>query len=129
LADLARLLPHLHGRAVVTIVFSSPTGTPAGWERGSLWSQASAIPGTRVLSDNEDHLAVLFGAETSGLAAYYDGAGRLLYRGGLTPGRGHEGDNFGTDAVAALAQGNQSTTSSTRAPVFGCALHNERRGS
>jgi hypothetical protein len=102
---------------------------PAGWERGPLWSEASAIAGARVIVDADERLAALFGAETSGLAALYTGDGRLLYRGGLTPGRGHEGDSFGTDAVAALSQSNSSQAAARQAPVFGCALHGTRRSS
>jgi hypothetical protein len=128
LAELVRLIPRLHGRAVVTIIFSRPAGVPDGWERGPLWSQASAIPGARVILDPGGHLAALFGAETSGLAALYSGSGRLLYRGGLTPGRGHEGDNFGSDSIAALAQGKTSRVSTPRGPVFGCALHASHGG-
>jgi len=61
-----------------------------------------------------------FGAETSGAVVLYDRAGRLVFHGGITAARGHEGDSFGQQRIAALLTGARADR--TDAPVFGCAL-------
>jgi hypothetical protein len=61
-----------------------------------------------------------FGAATSGQGLLYDRAGRLRFQGGLTSARGHAGDNAGSAAIVALAQGRVPDTVET--PVYGCPL-------
>ena len=45
------------------------------------------------------------GATTSGHVLLYDAGGVLRFAGGITDGRGHEGDNAGLDAALALLRG------------------------
>ena len=63
--------------------------------------------------------AARFGAKTSGQALLYAADGRLLFHGGLTPSRGHEGDNEGLRRVTAILDGKAARDES---PVFGCSL-------
>src|SRR5438874_1239265 len=67
-----------------------------------------------------------FGAETSGFVVLYDGQGKLLFRGGITAGRWHAGDNAGEDAI--LAALNHAASPLSEAPVFGCALLDRSKG-
>jgi hypothetical protein len=47
--------------------------------------------------------------------------GNLIFAGGITASRGHEGDNLGADAMLkAMCESRRSTVSTT--PVFGCSL-------
>ena len=126
LTELERLIPRLRGGAAVTILFVRPPGMPVEWERGALWSRASQIPGVFVAADEGGREAALFGAATSGLAVFYGKDGRLLYRGGLTFARGHEGPNAGVEAVAAAAAGLAGPSDIFRRPAFGCALQTRR---
>ena len=48
----------------------------------------------------------------------YDAAGHLLFHGGITPSRGHSGDNAGSQAIAALLTHHLADRQHT--PVFGC---------
>jgi hypothetical protein len=73
-----------------------------------------------VLGDLNGALARRFGAETSGYVLLYDAGGRLLFRGGITAGRGHAGDNAGMSAVVALVRG--ESISQAQTPVYGCSL-------
>ncbi len=50
----------------------------------------------------------------------YDKDGYLLFSGGITGGRGHEGDNAGRSAIVSLINTNEAEQSETA--VFGCAL-------
>jgi hypothetical protein len=69
-------------------------------------------------------LAQRFGVLTSGHVLLYEPGGRLVYSGGITPLRGHRGDNPGRRAVLdALCGGSEN---SATGPVFGCPLFDPR---
>ena len=59
-------------------------------------------------------------ALTSGSCFLYDAHGKLLFSGGITSARGHEGDNAGRDAIVKLVHGRPAPQQQT--DVFGCAL-------
>ena len=118
--ELSWVLARSQGRVDAYAVFVLPEGAPDGWERTGLWAAAAAIPGVRVSSDVCGTEATLFGARTSGQALLYDPHGRLVFRGGLTAGRGHMGDSPGRSAVVACVAG--VTPERRDAPVFGCSL-------
>jgi len=82
--------------------------------------RASAIPGGRWQIDAGGLIARSFGARTSGQAFLYDANGRLLFEGGLTSSRGHEGENVGASSVVALV--GRGAPNTARTPVFGCSL-------
>ena len=123
LAELARLLSRFHERIDATVLFWTPVDAPADWDRTDLWTSAARIPGVTVTRDLDGREASRFAVETSGGAVLYDASGRLLFKGGITPARGHEGDSFGQERIAALL----TTGAADRAdaPVFGCALEDE----
>jgi hypothetical protein len=77
-----------------------------------------------VVSDDGGQDADRFGAVVSGQTFLYNAGGRLLFAGGITLGRGHEGDNPGR---AAIIEWVTSGHGARRAPVFGCTLQQERR--
>jgi hypothetical protein len=118
--DLNRLLAQSGGRVAAHVLFFKPGDLPADWARTDLWRTAAAIPGVSVQDDLNGALARRFGAETSGYVLLYDAAGRLLFRGGITGGRGHAGDNAGMSAVISLVRG--ESVGQVRTPVYGCSL-------
>jgi hypothetical protein len=120
LRELEQILARCDGRLRCRIVFVRPASFAAGWERSDTWRAASRIPGARVVVDPEGNLARRFAARASGEVFLMLPDGRVAYHGGLTPGRGHEGDNAGRAAVQAVLAG--GTPPVTEAPVFGCAL-------
>ena len=125
LSNLAVLLAHCPpGRIATTVLFVRPAGVPAGWERTDLWDAAAAIPGVTVRTDAGGIEADRFGAVTSGQAILFDAGGRVVFRGGLTPGRGHAGDSGGAAAVLAVADGRRPDDA--RTPVFGCPISADR---
>ncbi len=120
-ANLAVLMAHCPAGSVrATALFVRPAGMPLGWEQTDLWTSAAAIPGVTCLTDAGGVEAARFGAVTSGQALLFDPAGRLRFRGGITPGRGHAGDSGGADAVLAVVRG--EAPAAEQAPVFGCPL-------
>jgi hypothetical protein len=105
------------GSPTITAVFFRPKRS--GWLPNALWTQALQI-GARTLWDDDGVEARRFGARTSGSIFLYSSKGRLLFNGGVTGSRGHEGDNYGVaELVAALDSGRPARA---RTFVFGCAL-------
>ena len=123
--ELDRVLAHAPRVPAVHLVFFRPREVPDGWERTDLWQRAAAIPGVRLWRDDDGVEATRFGAATSGQVLLYDTSGALVFSGGITPSRGHEGDNAGRDTVVALLAGQHAGTG--RTPVFGCSLRDPDR--
>jgi hypothetical protein len=110
-------------RVAAHLLFVKPKGAEAGWERTSLWEAAQRIPGVNVVTGHEGQEARRFGARTSGQVVLYDPSGRLLFQGGITAARAHEGDNAGRTAVIEWVTSGHSMVRQTR--VFGCGLSSD----
>jgi hypothetical protein len=119
-SELARLMAEVDGGLQARVLFLRPKGMEEGWERTDLWRRAAAIPGVRVAADPDGIEAARFGATVSGQVVAYDADGRLLFAGGVTGARGHEGDNAGRARLVALLR--TGTADSRRSRVFGCSL-------
>jgi hypothetical protein len=118
--ELAKLMTYVQRRVAVDVVVFRPSDAAADWQRSTLWSSASRIPGVTMVVDADAREAARFGVYVSGQALLYDAAGRSVFRGGLTFARGHAGDNDGTAAVREWVTRGASATRET--PVFGCYL-------
>jgi hypothetical protein len=115
-SELARLMAHAPTGLAVDVYVSGPEG-------GSLLELSGAIPGVHAHRD-DGSAALRYGARTSGQVLLYE-SGHLVFEGGITGGRGHEGDNSGSQTVLALLDGRYVTTNN--GPVFGCALNSAEK--
>ena len=118
--ELAKVMARVEGKAKAYVLFAKPDGAGADWDDTSLRRSAAAIPGVTVLSDPDGVEARRFGAETSGHTLLFGSDGRLLFSGGITPSRGHAGDNAGAGAIVSLVHNPQAKQATTF--VFGCPL-------
>ncbi len=118
LLELKRALEKSDGNTDVSVVLVSPSAAGPDWER------ARVEGATRVLDVGGDE-ARRFGALTSGEVVFYDEGGTLLFSGGITPSRDHEGESTGRSALEALLRGQRTRGPET--PVFGCQLHDPTR--
>jgi hypothetical protein len=107
-------------RADTIVVFTVPPGVPPHWEQGDLWDEASHLRGVRVVRDVDGVETKRFGVVGSGHALLYARDGQLLFSGGITESRGHEGDNPGLTSIVQGVVTGHATISHT--PVFGCSL-------
>ncbi|MDG3008248.1 hypothetical protein [Paludisphaera mucosa] len=120
IAELSRIAARCGDAVSVHVLFLRPDGVDQAWEESDLWTAAAAIPGTRVHVDRGGLDAARFGAATSGHVVLYDANGTLLYSGGITGSRGHEGDNRGREAVISFLTTGRAHQDC--GPVFGCPL-------
>lgn len=117
--ELERLAAQVGVTPDIRVVFVQPSGTTADWAHTDLWQAAAAIPGVTVALDHNGLESRRFGARTSGESFLYDKIGQLLFQGGITPARGHEGESAGKSAIACWVSGHPADAHS---PVFGCPL-------
>jgi hypothetical protein len=125
LAELARLMARFDDQVGANVVFLRPADVGAEWDSSDLWKRASAIPGVTIVRDDDGVEAARFRASTSGATVLYDARGRLLFSGGLTSARGHEGDSAGLQRIRSLIRTGKADRSD--APVYGCSLRHELR--
>jgi hypothetical protein len=99
-------------------------------EPSSLVKSARGLTGVATHLDSQSASARSFGALTSGEAYLYDAAGNLVYHGGLTPSRGHEGSCPSLDFLNGwLRDKPTSTAPALSGPVFGCELETDPHSS
>jgi hypothetical protein len=125
-AELSRMMAAAQGKLSAYVVFVKPEGLSVDWEKTDLWASAAAIPGVSVMVDQNGVEAENFQAATSGQSMLFDNKGRLLFSGGITGSRGHEGDNDGKSAVLSLAETGKAEKNAT--PVYGCPLFAKEQG-
>jgi len=120
LHELDELLAETQNKVSPIIVFVIPPDIEPGWKQSDLWKSAMAMHGIRVLCDQGGVEAQRFGVKGSGHTLLYASSGKLLFSGGITPSRGHEGDNSGRSAIISFVLDGHALVSQT--PVFGCSL-------
>lgn len=120
LSELERLLARCQPVPDTHLIFFKAAEMPEEWSESAIVQEARSIPGVTIRTDEDGALASRFHAETSGQVLLYDEAAELVFAGGITASRGHEGGNAGSDAIAVWVNGNRKTHRET--PVFGCGL-------
>ncbi len=119
--ELNDLMLALSGKLKAYVLVIKPKEFPEGWEKTDILSSANRIPGVKVLVDLDGVEAAKFGAKTSGQAILFDRAGRLIFNGGITEGRGHIGDNAGLQRILSLVKTGKADKNDSL--VFGCPLN------
>ena len=119
LNELDESLARLPRNTSVNVIFVS-VGLNADASESSLVRLAREIRGVTVNFDETGHEAHRFGATVSGEAFAFNPAGQIVYHGGLTPGRGHQGDAMGQERLEQIIRGNSHEL--CIAPVYGCTL-------
>jgi hypothetical protein len=120
IAELAQIMAHAPQGVKAIVLFVKPAGAGPDWDNTDLRRSAAAIPGVSVRTDDNGVEAARFGAKTSGHTLVFDRDGALVFSGGITATRGHEGGNAGENSVLAALR--QQAPDRSRTPVFGCAL-------
>jgi hypothetical protein len=125
--ELAALMGRFGDAVACHVMFYRPAGSAdAEWTETKSRRLAAAIPGVRVLDDVDSAEGARFGVETSGHLLVYNPAGRLIYSGGITSGRGRYGNSVGREAVAAILTGTLSSPVGTGSPTYGCPLFDSK---
>jgi hypothetical protein len=119
-SELNKLMLAWGGRVQAIALVSKPFELPDLWSETDITARLRQIPHVQVLHDLGGQKASAFGAVSSGQTLLYDGSGRLVFDGGLTAFRGHEGPSVGGALLKQLVAGRSAAASSSK--VFGCSL-------
>lgn len=118
--ELNRTLARFPEAMAVKMVFTVPEEADESWLSTYLVRTAAQNKGIGVFMDRGGREAQRFNAHTSGTCLLFDAKGGLLFNGGVTSARAHEGDNAGRDALEACLRNETSDT--VTFAVFGCGL-------
>src|SRR4051812_19803066 len=118
LNNLMALLRRDNVKAYVLAV--KPADFPDDWVDTESYRTARRIPGVELLVDVDGVESARFGARTSGQVLVFGPAGALMFAGGLTPDRGHQGDSAGRHRILSLVK--TGTADAKNSLVFGCPL-------
>lgn len=121
LTELAKITARTGDRLKPYVLIHCPSSGKHDWSKSKSWTRARTIAGVTVVADRDGSEARKFGALTSGHTFVYSGQGQLVFSGGITAARGHEGDNQGADLVLASVKTGAGTSPGTT-PVFGCSV-------
>jgi hypothetical protein len=120
LGELAEVLARSDVQPRTYVVFLKPSSFEEGWEKSSLWRTAERLPAVTLVRDDDGREARSFAGATSGQTFLYGADGALVFSGGITGSRAHEGDNVGRRSLVALL--NRDHSGNRRSDVFGCPL-------
>ena len=126
LSELAVLTTRLRDRIRAFVLFVPPGGDGTLGDEDGLLGRAREIEGVTVVVDDGGRQAARLGAATSGQAYLYAPAGELLFAGGVTPMRGHEGDSLGRRSIVEIVESGHAER--VRSDVYGCALSDPEQG-
>jgi len=118
-AALMRLMNRNH-RIVVQPVFFLPGTKPEAWTQADYWDRTVKSGAHTPLIDVDGDIARKFHVTTSGHVILFSVDGRVLYSGGITSGRVHEGDNLGLTKLTRILEG--VPVSDPSFPVYGCSI-------
>jgi hypothetical protein len=123
MSAIERLQREVPGGFATRVVFYEPDGADATWRGTDLWARAQRLVDADAIPDPGGAIATGAGARVSGCVALFDRDGALLFWGGITPARGHEGESVGLGSLRSVLRGERGTAS--EAPVYGCELMGE----
>jgi hypothetical protein len=120
LAELERLKAQMDTPCVLHLVMVLSKEYADNWQDTPLQRQAAALRKVNVIQDWDGRIADAFSASTSGETYLYSPQGALLYHGGLTNGRGHEGFASGQEQILSALQTLSPQNQGDK--VYGCRL-------
>lgn len=120
LNELARIQSRCKDRLSIQVVIYHPSSAEADWLQSPNVKLIKQIPNVRWTLDLDGSLAQQFGVRTSGHAMLFSPKGDVVFSGGITPARAHEGDNLGKQAIERyVCLGEKSVEESN---VYGCPI-------
>ncbi|MFN3192827.1 MAG: RedB [Aureliella sp.] len=124
--NLAKISAFLRNDVNLTAFAYVPAEANESWLETSTTREFAGIPGCTIALDSEAKMSRLFEVHTSGHVLLYGHRGELLFSGGITPSRGHEGDcRSGNDLVRLINDGLGSKDVPVEWPSFGCRIYSE----
>lgn len=118
--ELKRFLANCSESVSCTFFCFNPSGGASGWTRTRIWNCLAEIPDSKIIPDENAKWAQSLGIRTSGHVLIYDSNHNLKFSGGITVGRGHEGESLASISMSNLVRMQEQDR--CQYPVFGCPI-------
>lgn len=126
LAELERVVGQSGSSLETIVILNAPAEKLEEWMQTSVANRAKGISRARIVVDGDGKLSAKFRVTVSGQCLLYSPNGQLLFQGGLTASRGHEGESAGQSVLMHLiAHPERDALSNQQVreiPVYGCEL-------
>ena len=122
-AELNKLMLGWDGQVRAIALVTKPFEVADLWSETDVSARLREIPHVNVVRDPGGAKSAAFGARSSGQTLLYDADGALVFAGGITAFRGHEGPSLGGETLKQIVAGQVAPDRHTK--VFGCSLENE----
>lgn len=103
------------------VLATVPAQHDAPWTESNNIRHSQQLPNVKVVIDVGGRESHKFGVASSGHVMAFAPTGELLFSGGVTQSRGHEGNNVGRASLVRALAKNEAQTA-LQIPVFGCRL-------
>ena len=123
IAELNKLMLGFGGRVRAIALVTKPFELPDLWSETDVTARLREIPNVTVVRDLGGAKSAVFGAHSSGQTLLYDAAGQLVFAGGITAFRGHEGPSLGGETMKQIVAGEAPPTRHTQ--VLGCSIEDK----
>ena len=121
--EISRMLAKAGQQADLQLVVFRPENQSQEWSETPTIQRAQLLGASRCWDDVNGRIASQFHVSTSGQVLLFETDGRLLFNGGVTDSRGHQGDNPNADAlIQLLMQSSQNMQQTVVRDVFGCEI-------
>ncbi len=118
--ELERLISRCPKSITSTFFCYLPSDKTIQWSKTDIMGSAQSIPHSKTIYDIDGTWAKNFDAKTSGHVLLYDTNRTLVFSGGITAGRGHEGESIGRTWITKVVR--NKSKESYECPVFGCPI-------
>ncbi len=123
-AELRKLMETNSDKMRCRALVFVPSSVPRDWAETLCVAELRSIPGVMTEFDYGGDEMRDAGILTSGGTILYDRTDKIHFHGGITPSRGHEGPNAGSEAITAIVEGRETLAMDT--PIFGCRIHDSQ---
>ncbi len=120
LRELTKILESSPSQIFCTFYCFTPSDKSIRWTQTDLTETAQSISESKTIFDVDGKWAETFDVKTSGHVLLYDPKGKLQFSGGITVGRGHEGESIARTFITKAVK--NKVNHEYRSPVFGCPI-------
>ena len=122
-AELNKLMLGFGGRVRAIALVTKPFELPDLWSESDVTARLREIPNVEVVRDLGGAKSDAFGVGSSGQTLLYDASGELVFDGGITAFRGHEGPSVGSEMLKQIVAG--TMVGHRHSKAFGCSLEDK----
>ena len=120
IGELEKLIAKCRQGFACTVFVYCPQDAESSWHQTGTVAYVGKLPGVHLVTDVDGLFARELDLKTSGAVVLYNSNGDALFSGGITPSRGHQGDNHGSNAIYSLVR--EGSKKLYQSKVYGCSL-------